>query len=231
MGFRITAGLKLPNVSRKLLSIGKVSTVSCDCVKSSPGCRKGWPYTSSAEEHWRSSFTDALKSNSTTGNSSFHRTELPLAIRDTLTVLWNLSIIPLLCGWYVVVWIWWHAKNFVNSENNIDSNCVPWSCVIVCGIPNLEKFCVKSVFATTWAEIEEIGYASVHLVNLCNVCAQTVLGEFLLFLLELSYVCILLMFGNILPMYVYLYSFLVKSTSNQSSFLKLLFLGEKCCAN
>ena len=64
----------------------------------SHGIISGSPYTSSADDVWRSSFGTTLMPNSTQGSSS---TQLGLdnrAFREALRVLWNRSTKPLSCG-------------------------------------------------------------------------------------------------------------------------------------
>lgn len=159
-------GLTLANSCRSLLIVASLLSMSkLVWVKNSPGSLKVLPKVSSAGEQFKSDLNMVLKPNKIIGSSSLQVECLARAFSAAFRVLWKRSTKPFASGWYVVVCILWIPNNFENSAKRLDSNCVPWSVVIVCGIPNLHMNCSNNVTATVCAVMLRIGYASGHLVK------------------------------------------------------------------
>ena len=72
---------------------------------------------------------------------------LELHFREALSWQWNLSIRPLAIGLRL------DPSNCINCCQSADSNCLPWSVVIVDGIPNLAIQPLRKAWATDTAVI------------------------------------------------------------------------------
>lgn len=131
-------------------------------TKNSPGNRRVVPRTISAADAEMSLLNAERCPRSTTGRIS-HQSDVWWQIIDALRVRWNLSMIPLDCGWYGVVLRW---VIVVNSRNRADSNCLPRSVVILIGTPNREIQPETKWRATVLAVMSDIGMASGQRVNL-----------------------------------------------------------------
>lgn len=95
--------------------------------KKSFGNFKVLPYTNSAGEHCKSCLYVVRNANRIIGKYSdqFLFSYVLLAV---FSVLWNLSIKPLHCGWYAVVLVCFIPNNLFITANNLDSNCL-WTTV------------------------------------------------------------------------------------------------------
>ena len=138
--------------------------VLIECSKNCPGSRKVVPYTSSELEQPKSSLgTDLIPSNMR-GSSSIQLWLLSLAFNDDFNCRWNLSIIPLHCGWNDVVFLVCIPRLFANSFHSRETNCLPRSDVIFIGTPNLDIHMSKALQHVD-VIISFIGIASGQRVN------------------------------------------------------------------
>lgn len=125
-----------------------------------------WPYTSSHGAAW-SCFTFVRSPNLIVGRDAIHVASLlfKTARSDILIVLWSLSTIPLLCGWYAVVLLLQKPQNLDSSWKSLDSNCLPWSVTMVSGTPYLHTQSRYNACATFSAVISCNGVTSIQLVH------------------------------------------------------------------
>lgn len=112
-------------------SAGKSSS-----VKNSPGIRRFVPYKSSADEVFRSSLKHERNPRRAVNRDSVQFLDW-WHIIEVLTVLCHLSKMPFEAGWYAEVRILLQPIKFVRVLKRADSNCEPWSVVIVIGDPYL----------------------------------------------------------------------------------------------
>lgn len=143
--------------------LGVMARISCcsrcknsDCsvlevfASSSPGRRSGSPYKSSADEQPTSSLVADRSPSNTSGSASTQtvgrcsRWHLSAA----LMVRCCRSMRPLACGWYAVVVELRNPRYLPSERKSSLSNCLPWSVVILVGIPNRANQVAISALAT-----------------------------------------------------------------------------------
>lgn len=93
-------------------------------------------------------------------------------IMAAFTVLCRRSIMPLAAGWYAIVRNRWALASCSNETKMRDSNCLPWSVVILAGVPNRQIHPSTNARYIVVASISFIGTASAQRENLSITVRQ-----------------------------------------------------------
>jgi hypothetical protein len=128
-------------------------------VNSSPGIRRGSPYTSSATDACRSALYAVRTPSRTNGSASVHCWSA-WHMMAAFSVRWKRSTRPLAAGCWAVVLESWVPHILAMERNSCDSNWRPWSVVIVCGQPKRDIQLAMRARATVSAVMSGIGIAS-----------------------------------------------------------------------
>ena len=118
---RVGIGRTLAISSRSFWTNVEDGNIFSDAISiNSPGSWRVVPYTSSAEQHWRSSFMVVQIPSMIEGRSKFQWVGWDLAVSEFFNCRWKRSTKPFEHGWYAVVVMWWQPKSLVNLEKSDD---------------------------------------------------------------------------------------------------------------
>ena len=127
-----------------------------------PGRTRGVPYINSDCEAPKSSSWVALIPYMTHGRWSIQLCPVSRAASMAFNCWWNLSTIPLACGWYAVVWCREVPSNRAMSDHNWEMNWTPLSEMILAGMPNRDTHWPRNALATVAKAMFGIQMASGH---------------------------------------------------------------------
>lgn len=133
-------------------------------VRNSPGIRSGAPNVISAADAPKSGLCAVRRPRRTSGSFFDHSIAL-FAINAALSVRCSRSIMPLACGWYAVVRRCVAPHMVLSSWKSCDSNCRPWSVVILSGTPYRATHSRTRHSAIVDAVISTVGTTSIQREN------------------------------------------------------------------